>query len=211
MLRILDIEALGTGRLVTDLPPTGPAADTGAPECARCAAHAPAPQRDGHLLVDPDIHLPSPGIDLDLAFYYNGNSPYNGPFGYGRSFSHNLLAQASGSPTLVTLTRGDTSLVSYQYDTPSGQYLPKTPGLLNSLAQDTTDNLWKETTLDGIVTAYPLNTTGMVTSATYIQDAAGNLHTLTYSGGRLATIEEGAGRLVSLSYDANHLLQAVED
>jgi YD repeat-containing protein len=219
MLRILDVEALGTGRLVTDLPAadrapkvSGQAGERSAASgCARCAAHAPAPQLDGNLRVDPDIHLPAPGMDVDLSFYYNGNSPYNGPYGYGRTISYNLLAQASGSPTIVTFTRGDSGLVSYQYNSVSGQYVAQTEGLFNSLVQDTTDNLWKETTLDGIVTAYPLDTAGHITSATYIQDAAGNIQTLSYSGGRLASIEEPAGRVVTLAYDTNHLLQSVED
>src|SRR5579872_3706239 len=172
MLRILDPGALGSGRLVTDLPPAGQAGElpVPAPACVRCAAHAPDPQLDGNLQVDPEIHLPSPGMDLDIALYYNASSNANTAFGFGRTISHNLLAQASGSPTIVTLTYGNGARVTYQYNAVSGQYQPMTAGVLNSLAQDTTDNLWKETTPQGIVTAFPLDTAGHITSATYIQD-----------------------------------------
>ena len=213
MIQVLDVEALGIPVIV--LPENSPSQAGGvsepAPACSPCAAYRPAPQPDGNLVVDPEIHLPSPGMDVDIGYYYNAVSLYNGPFGYKRSLSPNLLAQASGSPAIVTLTRGDTSVVSYQYNAGSGEYVPQTPGLLNSLVEDTTDNLWKETTLDGVVTAYPLDTAGHVTSATYIQDAVGNTHTLSYSGGRLSTIEEGAGRRVTFGYDTNHLLQSIED
>jgi len=57
MLRIQDPGTLGSGRLVTDLPPAGQAGELPAPPsaCVRCAAHAPDPQLDGNLQVDPDI------------------------------------------------------------------------------------------------------------------------------------------------------------
>src|SRR5689334_6216897 len=84
------------------------------PPCPRCAAHHPNPQLGGNLQVDPDIHLPSPGMDVDIAYFYNASSQSNGAFGYGRTISHNLLAQASGSPAIVTLTRGNGARVSFQ-------------------------------------------------------------------------------------------------
>src|SRR5579862_290118 len=213
MIQVLDVEALGIPVIV--LPENSPSQAGGvsapASACSPCAAYRPAPQPDGNLVVDPEIHLPSPGMDVDIGYYYNAVSLYNGPFGYKRSLSPNLLAQASGSPAIVTLTRGDTSVVSYQYNAGSGEYVPQTPGLLNSLVEDTTDNLWKETTLDGIVTAYPLDTAGHVTTVSYVQDAVGNTHTFSYSSGRLSTLEDAVGRVVSFSYNASNLLQTIED
>src|SRR5579862_4053059 len=152
MVRILDVEALGIPPL--KLPdwlvgqagemPSAASVQPGAQSdgCNRCAVYRPTPQLDGNLQVDPEIHLPSPGMDVDIAYYYNASDPTNGAFGYGRTLSHNLLAQASGSPTIVTFTRGNGARVSYQYNSVSSQYVPMTPGVLNSLAQDTTDNLW---------------------------------------------------------------------
>jgi len=179
------------------------------PTCPPCIAFRPDPQLDGNLQVDPEIHLPSPGMDVDIAYYYNAVSVYNGPFGFGRNLSTNLLAQASGSPAIVTLTRGNGIRVSFQ-DDGTGHFVAQTPGLLSSLVKDTTDSLWKETTLGGHLTAYPLNTTGMVTTLSYAQDAVGNYHTFTYASGLLSTLEDAVGRVVSFSYSGG-LLQTVED
>src|SRR5579872_1577170 len=89
--------------------------NAGAP-CSTCAAYRPDPLPDGNLQVDPEIRLPSPGMDVDIGYFYNSVATTNGPFGYGRTITSNLTAQASsltGSQTLVTLTRGDGTLVSF--------------------------------------------------------------------------------------------------
>lgn len=176
--------------------------------CLHCEAFRPEPQRSGNLQVDPEIHLPSPGFDVDLAYYYNASSSNNGPFGYGRTLSPYLTAQASGSPTLVTLTRDNGAQVSYSLS--GSSYVAQTPGLLNSLVKDTTNSYWKETTPDGMLTAYPLDTAGHLTTVSYIQDAVGNTHTMSYSSGLLQTLEDAVGRVVSFSYSGG-LLQTIED
>jgi len=177
--------------------------------CHTCEAFRPDPQRSGNLQVDPEIHLPSPGMDVDLAYYYNATSTVNGPFGYSRTASPNLTAQASGSPTLVTLTRGNGAMVSF-LDNGSGTFIAQTPGVLNSLVKDTTHSLWKETTPDGTVTAYPLDTIGQITSIVYAEDAVGNRHTHSYSGGLLQSIQDAVGRFVTLSYSGG-LLVGIQD
>ncbi|MEP6754142.1 MAG: hypothetical protein ABJA67_01475, partial [Chthonomonadales bacterium] len=178
--------------------------------CFPCAAYRPAPELDGNLQIDPEIHLPSPGMDVDISYFYNASDSYNGPFGYGRTLSHNLRAQASGSPTVVTLTHGNGDLATYQYDAVSGNYLCGTPGVFNTLVKDVPNSLWKETTPNGYVTAYPLDTVGNVTTATYIQDPVGNTHTLAYSSGLLSSIQDAVGRFVTLSYSSG-LLQSIQD
>jgi YD repeat-containing protein len=178
--------------------------------CETCAAFRPAPRLDGSLLVDPEIHLPSPGMNVDIAYYYNASNEYNGPYGYGRTISHHQTAQASGSTVRVTMTRGNSAQVVYQ-DNGSGTYVPQTPGVFNTLVQDSGNGIWKETTPDGITTAYPLNTTGQICSMTYVEDAVGNRHTMTYASGRLQTVQDAVGRLVTFAYDGNNLLQSIED
>jgi hypothetical protein len=102
MLELLSAEELANiPTLVLPLDESGAAK---AVACHRCEAYRPDPQRSGNLQVDPEIHLPSVGMDLDIAYYYNATSAVNGPFGYSRTASPNLTAQASGSPALVTLT-----------------------------------------------------------------------------------------------------------
>ena len=77
--------------------------------------------------------LPSPGFPVQVESYYNAASTANGPYGYGRTISPNQTAQASGSPVLVTLTRDNGALVSYQYSSGAGGYVAQTAGCLNSL------------------------------------------------------------------------------
>ncbi len=91
MIRTIDPKQLGIPTLVL------PSGFGEAPACRRCVEFSPGPRLDGTLLVDPEIHLPSPGMDVDIAYFYNGNSTYNGPYGYGRTMSPNLLAVASGT------------------------------------------------------------------------------------------------------------------
>jgi hypothetical protein len=179
------------------------------PSCPRCDGYRPEPQRSGNLQVDPEIHLPSPGMDIDIAYFYNAVATNSGPFGYGRQLSTNLTAQASGSPAIVTLTRGNGALVSYQ-DDGMGNFVAKTPGLLNTLAKDVGDSLWKETTPDGFISAYPLNTTGQITSLSFRQDAVGNLQSFSYSSGLLSTIQDAVGRMVTFGYSGG-LLQSIQD
>jgi hypothetical protein len=117
-----------------------PAGEYGAPsptptpaqDCHRCAAYRPDPQLSGNLQVDPEIHLPSLGMDVEVSYFYNATSTQNGPFGYGRTLTTNLTAQASGSPAIVTMVRGNGGIVSYQ-DNGSGTFVAQTPGLLNTL------------------------------------------------------------------------------
>ncbi|HLJ55965.1 MAG TPA: hypothetical protein VKT77_13075 [Chthonomonadaceae bacterium] len=72
------------------LPPEPERSHAGQAACAGCEPYRPEPQRSGNLQVDPEIHLPSPGIDVDIAYYYNAASTVNGPIGYGRQLSTNL-------------------------------------------------------------------------------------------------------------------------
>jgi hypothetical protein len=205
MLKPIDIEQLAIPRLNLD--------DFGAPSadshCSRCAAHRPGPQPDGNLRVDPEIHLPSPGMPVDIAWYYNSLSLYNGAYGFGRTISTNQTAQACmlapsttlfATMTLVTLTRGNGAPVTF-LDVGVGVYASTSPSSITSLIMDTTDNYWKEMTLNGQVTAYPLNTSGMITSIAYIQDAVGNTQTFTYNAnGLLQNLMDPIGRLVTFTY-----------
>lgn len=201
MISVVDPEECGYETLPSVATPATTDGD-----CRRCAAHRAGPQSDGTLEVDPEIHLPSPGMDVDIAYYYNSNSTYNGPFGYGRTINLNLRAQASGAfrhtggaGVVVTLTRGNGARVSYT-DDPSGAMVPSTAGLLNTLEADQAHGVWRETTPEGISTIYPLSLSGAVTTVLYAQDAVGNTHTFSYAGGLLQYLEDAAGRRVTLLY-----------
>jgi hypothetical protein len=93
MLGLLDAKTLSA--LPTVGLPGDPHISSGCQGCNRSSlsleVFRPHPQLDGNLVVDPEIHLPSPGIDVDIAYYYNAGSGYNSVYGYGRTLSHNLL------------------------------------------------------------------------------------------------------------------------
>jgi len=118
-------------------------------------AFRPQPQATGNLQVDPEIQLPSPGMDVNIASYYNAVSTNNSPFGYGWTSSVFLTAQASPTPSIVTMTRGNGYVVSYlESGSGTNVFNPQTPGLFNTLSKDVGNGLWKETTPDGFTFAY---------------------------------------------------------
>ena len=138
MLNVIDPSSLGitTYRGAHDdegaaalLPPVG-ASDDGSPQCA---AYRPAPAPNGSLQVDPDIYLPSPGLGVLIAQYFNSNavSPAY-PYGLGRTISPNMTAHASGSPLVVTMVRSNGRAVTYQSTGP-GQFFSATAPNFNTL------------------------------------------------------------------------------
>ena len=114
-----------------------------------CAIRSSSPQLLGNLQVDPEIVLPSPGMNVEIAYFYDSFSPYNGPYGYGRILSTNLTTQALGSPAIVSMTRGNGGMVIHQAD--GDGFISLSPENLNILEQDFVNNQWKEITLRGIV------------------------------------------------------------
>ena len=206
MLGIIDVEKLGLAVLspqALGLPPAP------AESCRNCAAYRVAPETDGNLRVDPEIHLPSPGMDVDIAYFYNANTgvlnaPSNALYGYGRTISTQLTAQASGSPIHVTLTRGNGSVANYQLN--GSAYEALTSDSLNTLTTftDSGNAYWKESTLDGHSAVYPYNTAAQLTSITYAADAIGNRHSFVYNGSqKLQNVQDAVGRLVTYNYLAS--------
>ena len=217
MLPLLKIDGLETlpSPVVDTNPRPGVGADFGAagwrgsadPPSKAALAYRTEPLLDGNLRVDPEIHLPSPGMDVDIAYFYNSNQNYAGPFGYNRNLSASLVmqAEAAATPTWVSFLRGDGSMASYVYDAASSSYLPYTGGLVNSLQRDTTNSRWIETTPGGIINAYPAVATGALSSISYAQDPVGNRQTFLYSAGALQTLMDTMGRRVTFSYVSGRL------
>jgi RHS repeat-associated protein len=177
----------------------------------------PSPRGDGSLIVDPEIHLPSPGMDVDISYFFNSNSPFDSPFGYGRTISLNLSARSMEMPAvgtdpprlMVEMVRGNGTLVSYLQDS-SGIFQPQTPRLLNSLVQD--GDFWRETTPDGRVLLYPLLEPGQPCPIQSVTDAFGNQHSWNYSGGYISSLQDAVGRKVTLTYDSTTaLLSTIKD
>lgn len=169
---------------------------------ARRTVYRPAPQVNGNLQIDPEIVLPSPGMDLRITLYYNSGVPNPwasaSPVGPYRTISPNLLAVASGSPLVVTMIRGTGAVVPYDGDA-AGGFATGTQGVFNTLVRDTAGGLWLETTPQGLTTAYPLITSGAYQQVAWVENAVGVRQTYTYSGTHLKTIQDGVGRLVNPS------------
>jgi len=147
-------------------------------------------------------------MDVNIGYYCNAASTANGPYGYGRTISPNLLAQASGSGTqIVTMTRGTGAIVTYQGSSSTG-FNSYSPNVFTTLSQDVINGYWLEATPNGRITGYPLDTSGKVTSVSYIKDPAGPTQTFSYnSAGLLQNLTDAVGRKVTFLY-ASGLLQA---
>src|SRR5579862_9176172 len=115
MLNIVDPVALGIKPVI--LPPSSSGAKGGCSSGGRCDAFRPDPQLSGNLQVDPDILLSSPGMDVDIAMYYNSGtipgSPFiTGPYGYCRTMSPCANAQMQSSTNII-IERGNGAIATY--------------------------------------------------------------------------------------------------
>ena len=214
MIQIVDPIALGsTPYIMPGCSCSGPKPAGSCAPGGRCDAYRPDPQPSGNLQVDPDILLPSPGMNVDLAMYYNsstvpGSAFANGPYGLGRTMSCGANASLlSGSSILIE--RGNGALATYTSTLGSG-WTPGTPGVLNTLVVSALAETIAETTPDGVTTVYPLKSGGAPQTLTYVQDSVGNIHSYIYSSGLLQNIQDGSGRLVTFLYSGG-LLQTIED
>ena len=208
MLNIVDPEALGSKLYV--LPNERGGSNSGG--CKGCEAYRPEPQLNGALSADPDIELLSPGMNVDIALYYNSSTEraapiVNGPVGYCRNLSPLMSATMYTSGLGVVIQRGNGALVSYTLS--GGVWTARTAGVLNTISVDVTSGDVMETTPEGVSTVYPGNA-GLPQPVSRVQDAVGNIHSYLYSGGKLQNIQDGAGRLVSFLYSGS-LLQTIED
>lgn len=191
--------------------PSGSIVPSDEDACPSCAAHHPGPQSAGNLQVDPEIRLPSPGMDVSVSYFYNSGDPTASPYGYGRTISCNHRLTARNNHTHVQMLRGDGSGVQYkQAETGNYELSADLSWLGLSLKQE--DGHWVETNGDGVKTFYPVLEDGKTSKVSYIEDAVGNRHTYTYdSNGLLTTLTDTVGRQVTFTYNSNNLLSEITD
>jgi len=187
--------------------PTPDAANSG-----KRVAYSPAPSLSGTLIVDPEIDLPSPGMDVHVSYYYNAVSTENSAYGYGRTISPNRYAIACSTPSIVTIARGNGNFASYtETGTGTNVFTSSTPGIFDVLTKDTVNSKWRETTPEGTVSVFPADTTGNRSYINYKQDIVGNIHTYTYGIAGLKNITDALGRLITFHYDNTGLFQYMQD
>ena len=157
------------------------------------------------------VTLPSVGMDVEIAFYYNSHSRETTWAGYKRTCNLFLSAKACGTPIsggsldgllpYVTLRRGNGARSTYRL-TDDGTFVATSNCGRNRLFYDSENKLWMEETPDGRQTAYAAKWNGESSPVLTVKDAVGNRHTFHYDGqGRLVALEDAVGRFVRFNYD----------
>ena len=167
------------------------------------------------------MSLPSLGMNVELAFFYNSHSTHNSRFGFRRICNLHLRALTAGdlltsgpnagAYSNVMMLRGDDSKVAYVYAEASQSFQGEA-GNPNRLRFDAASSLWLEETPDGRVMAFAVKPPTQEAPILWAQDARGNQHTFDYdAGGLLVALHDAVGRTVNFAYNAQNLLQSVTD
>jgi RHS repeat-associated protein len=172
-----------------------------------------------------EVNIPGRKLDLELNHTYFSGLVFNGPFGYGWMINYymRLHTLRDGGAVIVS---GDGRKVRYTYS--AGSYVPPA-GRFDTLVKNG-DNTYTLTLAHG--EKYQFATDGKLTA---IQDRNGNTITLTYdstkhswqsrakygqdpdaeitigSDWRLDQVTDTGGRDLDLSYNADGLLESIED
>lgn len=175
--------------------------------------HRPTPDpATGALDIDPEIELKARGFGLNISFHYNTNGATNAEYGKKRSASvaGHLVSGTSGA--VVTVVRGDGAELPFMWVGGALQpptNLPVQTSLTYAAGQYT------EHFADGMKLVYATITSGSVTyPLARAEDAYGNRHTYSYSGGLLEAIEAPGGRKATFTYSAGSptsLLTGIQD
>jgi RHS repeat-associated protein len=151
-----------------------------------------------------DAVMPGRGPLIDFSRTYNSNDPRVGPMGPG--WTHNYatrLALANDASGDVYLFGPEGRSDRYAHN-PDGSFTP--PPAIHTRLVANPDGTFTATRPDQ--TTWTFDAGGRLTA---IKDRYGNTSTLTYSGGRLASISDPAGRgNLSLAY-TNGLLTSITD
>jgi RHS repeat-associated protein len=181
------------------VPAGGPGAEQWLPLGRGVALHGPT----GGMRLDPDLVLPSRGMDVEIEFYYYSQDDSEGPYGHGRTMSYNRFIETGGNFAVVNYGDGDRRT----YELQGGVYKP--PAGTYDLLKKETDNTWTQVRYyDWVYFRY--DTSKRLSS---IQDPNGNTQTISWEGtsGRVATILDPAGRTVTFHYDGNGRLDYMLD
>ncbi len=166
----------------------------------------------GGLRIDPDLHLPSRGMPVDIEFYYYSQDAHDGPFGYGRNMScHRWIRKdvEAGSASIYTGT-GEVLVYTKNdggYDPPAGTF-----DTLNQAG----DGSWSEVRAgDQAYFAYDVIDENGASRCISINDLNGNTHALVWDESgpfeKLSKLVDAAGRAVYFNYDANNRLSHMID
>lgn len=150
-----------------------------------------------------DLKIPGRGLGLEISRNYNSQDSYNGPLGYGWTYTYNMLLQIDSQGN-VTVKYPDGHQESYSANS-DGTFTPAWGGIYNTLVKNS-DSTY--TLTDKTRTRYNFTSAGKLIS---VIDKNGNTTSLTYTGTNLTGITGPAGRSLSLSYDTNGHLTQITD
>lgn len=150
-----------------------------------------------------DLKMPGRGLAVEIARNYNSQDSYDGPLGYGWTYTYNMLLQID-SVGNVTVKYQDGHQEGYSANS-DGTFTPNFGGIYNTLVKNA-DSTY--TLTDKTQTRFNFTSAGQLSSIT---DKNGNVTSLTYTGTNLTGITGPAGKSLALSYDTNSHLTKITD
>jgi RHS repeat-associated protein len=153
-----------------------------------------------------DLAVPGRGPALALTRTYGSQrAPYDGPFGYGWSFSYGLyLAQDTPGSTVVSVHQEGGSVVAFTPDG-SGGYTGSSHLFATLTHND--DGSW--TFVRRARQTFDFNAAGQLT---HIKDPNGYTTVLTYNAaGQLSTVTDPAGRAITIAYNSQARIDNITD
>jgi RHS repeat-associated protein len=156
---------------------------------------------NGNLFhTEEDLAVPAVGIPIVFKRHYNSMVSYNGPFGYGWSYTYDeKITEDSGDESL-TYTGGDGALFLYTRN-PDETY-KRPPGIYSTLIKNASGYVLTEK--HG--TKHIFDAAGKLTQ---LVDRNGNTVIFSYTGDNLTTITDPAGRDFTLAYNVDDKIESI--
>nr|WP_319396083.1 DUF6531 domain-containing protein [uncultured Desulfobacter sp.] len=156
---------------------------------------------NGNLFhTEQDVSLPAVGMSITIDRYYNSLSDYNGPFGYGWSYTYDEKITKNSDDGSLTYKAGDGGNFKYTKNTDGTFKRPL--GMYSTLAENVSGYVLTEK--NG--TRHFFNSEGRLTS---IEDRNNNALSFVYNGDNLSTITGPAGREIIFTYNGNNKIESV--
>jgi YD repeat-containing protein len=150
-----------------------------------------------------DFTVKTPGPELAFKRFYNSQSTYNGPLGYGWTHNYNLFIEDEENRVVVWDADGK----ALYFKKEGGGSFSAEPLVYDTLTQEgggTGDYVF--TRKDN--TIYRFNSQGRPLS---IKDLNDNQIVLTYQGNLLTNVSNNFGREITLTYTPNNKIETVSD
>ncbi len=180
-----------------------PPRNMGIPDCPVLAGNPVNLATGNKFQQEADFSVNTPGPELAFRRFYNSQSTYDGPLGYGWTHNYNLFVEDEGDRVIVWDADGK----GLYFNKEGGGSFTAEPLVYDMLAQEgggTGDYVL--TRKDN--TIYRFDPQGRLLS---IKDLNDNQITLTYSGTLLTSVSNNFGRAITFTHDQNNRIETVSD